>query len=103
MGLFKINYEKEGPGVSKKEPKKKSFARFFELYYRNFWKLMNVTLYYILLSLPIVTYGLADVGFAHVTRSMAREKHSFGKQDFPWPGILLPPVYKPRWNSHAHQ
>ena len=82
MGLFKINYEKEGPGVSKKEPKKKSFARFFELYYRNFWKLMNVTLYYILLSLPIVTYGLADVGFAHVTRSMAREKHSFGKQDF---------------------
>ena len=25
MGLFKINYEKEGPGVSKNEPKKKAF------------------------------------------------------------------------------
>ncbi|MBE6766165.1 MAG: DUF624 domain-containing protein [Ruminococcaceae bacterium] len=82
MGLFKINYEKEGPGVSKKEPKKKSFVRFFELYYRNFWKLMSTTFYYILICMPIVTYGLADVGFAHVTRSLSREKHSFGKQDF---------------------
>ncbi len=82
MGLFKINYEKEGPGVSKKEPKKKSFIRFFELYFRNFWKLLSITLYYILLWMPIVTCGLSNVGIAHVTRSLVREKHSFGRQDF---------------------
>ncbi len=82
MGLFKINYEKEGPGVSKEEPKKKSFIRFFELYFRNIWKLISITFYYILLCMPILTYGLANAGIAHVTRSLSREKHSFGKQDF---------------------
>ncbi|MBR3593990.1 MAG: DUF624 domain-containing protein [Clostridia bacterium] len=82
MGLFKINYEKEGPGVSKNEPKKKSFIRFFELYFRNIWKLISITFYYILLCMPILTYGLADAGIAHVTRSLSRERHSFGRQDF---------------------
>ncbi len=82
MGLLKINYEKEGPGVSKEERKKKSFIRFFELYFRNIWKLISITFYYILLCLPVVTYGMADAGIAHVTRSLSREKHSFGKQDF---------------------
>lgn len=82
MGLFKINYEKEGPGVFKEERKKKSFIRFFELYFRNIWKLISITFYYILLCLPVVTYGMADAGIAHVTRSLSREKHSFGKQDF---------------------
>lgn len=82
MGLFKINYEKEGPGVSKEEPRKKTFIRFFEIYFRNIWKLMNITFYYILMCLPIVTYGMANAGIAHVTRSLAREKHSFGRVDF---------------------
>lgn len=83
MGLFNfINYDKEGPGVSKDEPRKKGFIRFFEIYFRNFWKLVTMNLYYCLISVPILTYGLADVGLANVTRSMSREKHSFGTSDF---------------------
>ena len=83
MGLFNfINYSKEGPGVSKNEPKKKTFIRFFEIYFRNFWKLCTMNLYYVLLSIPVLTYGLGEVGLANVTRNIAREKHSFGTQDF---------------------
>lgn len=83
MGLFNFfNYSKEGPGVSKAEPKKKAFFRFFELYFRNFWKLCTMNLYYVLLSIPVLTYGLGEVGLANVTRNVSREKHSFGAQDF---------------------
>lgn len=83
MGLFNfINYNKEGPGVKKNEPKKKAFIRFFEIYFRNFWKLCTMNLFYVLFSIPVVTYGLGEVGLANVTRNIAREKHSFGSQDF---------------------
>ncbi len=83
MGLFNfINYDKEGPGVSKNEPEKKSFVRFFELYFRNFWKLVTLSLYHMLISIPVVTSGLAAVGSANVTRNLSRGKHSFGAQDF---------------------
>ena len=61
MALFKKDYDRPGKGVSKNEPEKKGFFRFFELYFRNFWLLTSAEFWYILLSLPIVTSGLADV------------------------------------------
>ena len=82
-GLFGFfNYEKEGPGVSKDAPKKRSFFRFFELYFRNFWKLLVNNLVYFVVSLPILTNGLAQAGITNIARSIAREKHSFGFADF---------------------
>jgi len=80
FGLF--NYEKEGPGVYKDAPKKKTFIVFFETFFRNFWKFMTVNLVYALLCLPIFTNGLANVGITNVARSTARDKHSFGLSDF---------------------
>lgn len=80
FGLF--NYEKEGPGISKNAPKKKTFLVFFETFFRNFWKFLPINLVYSLISAPVVTGGFASVGLTHVTRNIARDKHSFGLSDF---------------------
>ena len=80
FGLF--NYEKEGTGISKNAPKKKTFIVFFETFFRNFWKFININLVYSVISLPIVTSGLAAAGITNVTRNIARDKHSFGLSDF---------------------
>ena len=80
FGLF--NYEKEGPGISKNAPKKKTFIVFFETFFRNFWKFIIINLVYCLISLPVLTNGLASAGITNVTRNIARDKHSFGVSDF---------------------
>lgn len=80
FGLF--DYEKEGPGISKNAPKKKTFIVFFETFFRNFWKFININLIFSLVSLPVVTNGLAAAGITNVTRNIARDKHSFGISDF---------------------
>ncbi len=80
FGLF--NFEKEGPGIEKNAPKKKTFIVFFETFFRNFWKFITINLVYSLISLPVLTNGLAAVGITNVTRNTARDKHSFGLSDF---------------------
>lgn len=79
FGFF--NYEKEGPGVRKDAPEKNAFAAFFDIFFGNFWRLIPVNLFYVLLSLPLLTGGLSTVGITHVTRALARRKHSFGISD----------------------
>ncbi len=79
-GLF--NYTKEGPGIEKNAPKKRSFIVFFEIYGRKFWKLFQANALFLLVNLPLVTRGLADVGLCKITRNFAREKHAFVKEDF---------------------
>ena len=80
FGLF--NYEKEGPGISKNAPKKKTFIVFFETFFRNFWKFIPINLVYSLCSLPLITNGLASAGYTNVARNTARDKHSFGLSDY---------------------
>lgn len=80
FGLF--NYEKLGPGVDKREPQKKDFVVFFELYFRKFWKLILANLLYVLVALPVVTVGLANAGLTYITRNFARQKHAFIPEDF---------------------
>lgn len=83
MGLFGfMNFNKEGPGVSKDEPQKKGFFHFFEIYFSNFWKLMVQGFNQLILTIPVVTYLFGQVGLANITRSMVRGKHSFGSSDF---------------------
>lgn len=82
MGLFWKKYNNPGKGVSKNEPEKRGFFRFFELYFRNFWMLISAELWYILLSLPLITSGLAEVGMAYICRMAARDKHVFVVSDF---------------------
>lgn len=80
FGLF--DYDKEGPGVPKDAPKKKGFVVFFETFFRNFWKFISINVVYWLLSIPILTNGMANVGITNVARNTARDKHSFGLSDF---------------------
>ena len=83
-GLFGgfFNYDKEGPGVEKDAPKKKGFIVFFEIFFKNFWKLAICSIWFIVLCLPVVTSGLAFAGFTNVARNMALDRHSFGTSDF---------------------
>ena len=80
FGLF--DYTKEGPGIRKDAPKKKAFFVFFETFFRNFFKFVTINLVYVLLSIPVITHGMASAGITNVARNTARDKHSFGLSDF---------------------
>lgn len=83
MGFFGfLDFTKEGPGISKNAPKKKAFFVFWETFFRNFFKFVSINLVHVLLSLPILTHGMAFAGITNVTRNIARDKHSFGLSDF---------------------
>ena len=60
------------------------FFAFFEIYFRNFWRLFLVNLVYSLISVLSLGFanGLAKAGMTHVARSLNREKHSFLLEDF---------------------
>lgn len=80
LGFF--NYEKEGPGIEKNAPKKKTFIVFFETFFRNFWKFIPINFVFSLLSIPLITTGITSAGLTNVARNTARDKHSFGLSDF---------------------
>ena len=80
FGLF--DYTKPGKGVDKGEPQKKRFFVFFEVFFRKFWKLIQINLIFILFSIPIVTMGIAEGGLSLITRNFVREDHAFIWGDF---------------------
>lgn len=63
-------------------PKKKAFFRFFEIYFQNFWHFMTINTIYWLLSIPIVTHGMACAGITNITRDLVQKRHSFWLSDF---------------------
>lgn len=75
FGLF--NYSKPGPGVDKNGPKKKRFFLFFELYFRKFWKMIELNLLFLVCCIPIVTIGPAIAGMTYVLRNYALGKAHF--------------------------
>ena len=75
FGLF--NYNKPGPGVDKGETNKNRFFHFFELYFRKFWKLLELNLLFLLCCVPIVTIGPAIAGFTYILRNYADERPTF--------------------------
>lgn len=77
-----LDFTKEGPGIKKGGPKKKTFFVFFEVFFRNFWRFFSINLVYFITTLPIITRGLACAGITNITRNIARDKHSFGLSDF---------------------
>ncbi|HEX2985934.1 MAG TPA: DUF624 domain-containing protein [Caproiciproducens sp.] len=103
MGLFQINYDRPGPGVNKDEPPKKPFFRFFEIFFRKFWKLVQLNLLFcvpvaiallfvyligrtaaptFLSMLPFLLVAPFVAGLTMVTRNFAREEHAFVLSDF---------------------
>lgn len=80
FGLFDVT--REGPGVSKNAPQKRSFVVFFEVLGRKFWNLMVAGLLFMVVNLPLITRGWADAGLTYITRAFSRQKHAFVKADF---------------------
>ncbi|MBQ3574013.1 MAG: DUF624 domain-containing protein [Clostridia bacterium] len=52
MGIFSHSYDKPGPGVDPNAPQKRSFFRFFEIFWRKFSKFFQVGLIYSLFLIP---------------------------------------------------
>lgn len=52
MGIFNRNYSTPGPGISKNAPKKKGLHLFYEIFFRKFWKLIQLNLLYLLTLIP---------------------------------------------------
>lgn len=103
MGLFQNNYNRPGPGIYKNQPKKKPFFLFWEIYFRKFWKLVQLNLLFcipvavvfalmillnfatnlaVVVNLPVVLIFPFIAGIAMVTRNYAREEHAFLFSDF---------------------
>lgn len=86
MGLFDAlerYYTKEGKGIYKNAPQKKSaFRTFFEILGTKWTSLLRANLMYVLLCLPLVTNGLATMGLTYVTRNAARRKFAYPVADF---------------------
>lgn len=61
---------------------KRAIFRFFELWFQNFWTFVPLNFFYTLISIPILTSGLAMAGMTNVTRNITRARHSFGASDF---------------------
>lgn len=80
FGFF--DYTKPGKGVEKDEPPKPRFLLFWELFFRKFWKLVQLNLLYLAFSLLIVTIGPATAGFTYVLRNLANQQPVFMLSDF---------------------
>lgn len=57
MGLFG-GYQNAGPGINPNAPKKKPFFRFWELFFRNFGKIITLNLIYSTLHAPLLIAGI---------------------------------------------
>jgi uncharacterized membrane protein YesL len=106
MGLFGANYTKEGPGVDKNAPQKKRFFLFWDIYFRKFWKLVQINFLYVIFWIPaavgiyflvfgglnllslllilvsVILLGPAGAGMTYVLRNFVREEHAFVFSDF---------------------
>ena len=106
MGFFKRNYDKPGPGVSKDEPQKNAFLRFWEIYFRKFFSLSKVNMLFAIptiICLVLITFIQSILpngpfsfltnyllvlifpflgGLTYVCRNYAREEHAFIFSDF---------------------
>ncbi len=70
MGLFG-NYENAGVGIAKDAPKKKPFFRFMELTGRKFWKLIELNMLLMTLSLLPIAAALALYFLIQVNAGLA--------------------------------
>lgn len=70
MGLFGGGFTKPGPGIDKNAPKKKGIFLYFEIFFRKFWKLMQLNMIYFLFCLPLflLVYFFAPISSDFIAR-----------------------------------
>lgn len=87
MSLFgKYDYNKAGRGISKNEPKKKTFFAFWEMYFRYWWRLVKLNIVTFIFCIPVVTIGPALAGMTKVLRNYTLDKSAFIFHEF-WKGF----------------
>lgn len=77
MGIFNSNYSKPGPGVYKDTPKKKGLSLFYELFFRKFWKLIQLNLLYILTLIP--TFAIIFILSGMISNKLGINADTLGK------------------------
>ncbi len=82
MALKFFDYQSSGKGVAKAAPQKKPFFRYFEIFGRKFWKIIELNMLFILFSLPIVTFGASMAAMTHVMRKFILEQPCFLFEEF---------------------
>ena len=73
---------KDTPGIAKDAPKKKGFARYFEILWREFFPLLKLNLLFIISCLPIVTIPAALTAMNRITVTMVRDRNYFMLSDY---------------------
>jgi len=76
------DYGRSGPGVPKNQPQKSRFKVFFEIYFRKFWKLIQLNLLYVICCIPVLTFGPATAAFTKILRNYSSERNAFLFSDF---------------------
>lgn len=76
-----FNQEKQRPDLMSYLPQK-GFKRFAILYLVNFWKISTASIWSLVLSLPVLTSGLANAGMTYVARNVVLQNHIFGTVEF---------------------
>ena len=82
MKLFFLDFNKEGPGVSKNAPPKEGLALFFDIFLREFTSLIKLNLFFLFCCIPIVTIAPAIGAMTSVTIKMVQDKPSDLFYDF---------------------
>ena len=82
MAFKLFDYNSAGKGVAKHGPEKKPFFKFFEIFARKFWKLIEINMIFVLFCIPIVTFGPAVAAMTHVMRKFMLEQPCFVFDEF---------------------
>ena len=81
-GFGFTNFTKPGKGVDKNGPEKKSFFAYWEVYFRNFTRLMLLSVIFLAFCLPISTIGPALCGLHKVMKDLVNGRGVFLFADF---------------------
>ena len=82
MAFKLFDYQSSGKGVAKVAPQKKPFFRYWEIFGRKFWKLIELNMLYIVFCIPVITFGPATAALTHVMRKFILEQPCFVFDEF---------------------
>lgn len=80
--LFRPGYLKEGPGIDKDAPKKEGIALFIEILVREFWEIIKLNVFFVVSSMPVITFGMARAAMARSTIRMVRDVPNDAWEDY---------------------
>lgn len=81
MSLFG-NYDTPGKGIPKAPMEKKGLFKFFEIYGRRIWKLVQLNMLFVISCIPIITFGPAVAAMTKVARNYSQERNAFIWSDY---------------------